>query len=91
MNDREDCAHLYNSHESELKECSTSHIYYHVANGYCNDASNTEECNWDGGDCCGDEVVMTECSVCECLEPSRWNDNTCEEFRRFICEKEGAG
>ena len=62
-----------------------------MKNGICNDESNNEECKWDGGDCCGDAVVMTECSTCECLEPFRWNDDNCDEFRRFICEKEGTG
>ena len=25
-----------------------------VGNGVCDDASNIESCNYDGGDCCGD-------------------------------------
>ena len=65
--------------------------YKQISNRICNDESNTEECIWDGGDCCGDNVVTTECSACECLEPFRWNDDNCDEFRRFICEKEGTG
>ena len=72
---------------AELKQCN----YKQLANGICNDESNTEECKWDGGDCCGGDVVMTECSACECLEPFKWNDNNCTEFRRFICEKEATG
>ena len=88
-NDGEDCVHLYND-QPELKECDLYYIESLIANGICNDESNTEECKWDGGDCCGD-VVMTKCSACECLESFGWNDNTCEEFRRFICEKEGTG
>ena len=71
----------------ELKQCK----YEQIGNGICNDESNTEECKWDAEDCCGDDVVMTECSACECLEPFRWNDDNCDEFRRFICEKEGTG
>ena len=87
-NDGEDCVHLYN-HEPELKKCSY-YLIDLIADGICDDESNTEECKWDGGDCCGD-VIMAECSACECLEPFRWNDNNCDEFRRFICEKEGTG
>ena len=25
-------------------------------------------CNYDGGDCCGDNVDTQYCSVCECLD-----------------------
>ena len=72
-----------------FKGCN--HDYSDIANGYCNDESNREECHWDGGDCCGDNVATDFCLTCECLEPFRWNDNTCEVFRNFICEKEGTG
>ena len=97
----EDCAHLYTPSKYnptvELKDCNFMFKHIYTANGYCNDESNTEECAWDTGDCCGDIVNMVDndgnptCSSCQCLEPSRWNDNTCGEFRRFICEKEGTG
>ena len=23
---------------------------------YCDDDNNNEECGWDGGDCCGDDI-----------------------------------
>ena len=90
VNNGEDCVHLYN-HEPRLKECNSYYTKTLIANGVCNDESNTEECKWDGGDCCGDDVVVTACLACECLEPFRWNDDNCDEFRRFICEKEGTG
>ena len=37
---------------------------------YCDDENNNEGCEWDGGDCCGDDVNTTYCSVCECLDPN---------------------
>ena len=39
---------------------------------YCHDISNTEECLWDGGDCCGDNVNThpLSCSECACLDPN---------------------
>ena len=73
-------------HYFDMKPCN----YKQIGDGICNDESNTEECKWDGGDCCG-IVDMSKCSACECREPSRWNDNSCEDFRRFICEKEDIG
>jgi len=36
--------------------------------GYCDDDNNVEECEFDGGDCCGTNVDETFCSKCECLE-----------------------
>ena len=35
---------------------------------YCDDENNNEECGWDGGDCCGDNVNTQYCSACECLD-----------------------
>ena len=39
-----------------------------VGDTECDDECNTEENNWDGGDCCGD-VDNFLCYVCECLDP----------------------
>ncbi len=36
--------------------------------GQCDDENNTAGCDYDGGDCCGDSVDTTYCSVCACLE-----------------------
>ena len=38
-----------------------------VGNGFCNDETNTEACNFDGGDCCGTCVNSKYCSTCKCL------------------------
>ena len=35
-----------------------------------NDQNNNAGCDWDGGDCCGEEVSTLYCTVCECLEES---------------------
>ena len=83
----------------ELIQCK----YAQISNGFCNDVNNNEKCKWDGGDCCGDNVrsvnydgeitctVSDSTGVCDCLEPFRWNDDNCDEFRRFICEKGETG
>ena len=37
-----------------------------VGNGYCNDETNNEECNYDGGDCC-ENVNTDKCYHCTCF------------------------
>merc|ERR1711881_252261 len=36
---------------------------------YCDDGNNNAGCEWDGGDCCGNDVNTQYCSVCACLDP----------------------
>ena len=36
--------------------------------GYCDDENNDEGCDYDGGDCCGDDVNKEWCTKCLCLE-----------------------
>ena len=43
--------------------------YSWQGDGYCDDVNNLAECNYDNGDCCGDNVNMMYCSACECLDP----------------------
>ena len=38
-----------------------------IGDGYCHDEVNTEECNYDGGDCCGSCINTNFCSECDCL------------------------
>ena len=40
-----------------------------IGDSYCDDANNNEGCQWDGGDCCGDNVNTQWCQVCACLDP----------------------
>ena len=35
---------------------------------YCDDSTNTPECNFDSGACCGDNVDKSFCVECECKE-----------------------
>ena len=37
-----------------------------IGNGICDDETNNEVCEWDGGDCCGDNVNNLFCNVCRC-------------------------
>ena len=38
-----------------------------VGNGFCNDDTNIDRCNFDDGDCCGTCVNSKYCSECECI------------------------
>ena len=37
-----------------------------VGDGFCDDANNIEECDYDGGDCCGINVQNNFCVNCTC-------------------------
>ena len=38
-----------------------------VGDGYCDDGNNHKDCNYDGGDCCG-QVDKKYCADCICHE-----------------------
>merc|ERR1711992_328311 len=66
-----------------------------IGDGECDDINNTEECQWDGGDCCGDNVVTDYCTICECLDPDfeetcedNWSERRCRRVaRRGRCDR----
>jgi len=35
----------------------------------CDDEANIAECNYDGGDCCGEGKEKWACTICKCLDP----------------------
>ena len=37
-----------------------------VGDGQCDDYSNTPDCNYDGGDCCKEDIHDLYCQLCEC-------------------------
>ena len=39
--------------------------------GYCDDPNNNCGCDWDGGDCCGNNVDTLFCTTCKCLDPNQ--------------------
>ena len=49
-----------------------------IGDGFCDDGNNNPECDFDGGDCCGQDEPWDYdyyafwdkyCKICECLEP----------------------
>merc|ERR550532_1704215 len=43
--------------------------YSYQGDGYCDDGNNNADCSYDGGDCCGNNVLTNYCSLCQCLDP----------------------
>ena len=37
-----------------------------IGNGFCNDITNIRSCDFDGGDCCGENISMEFCEICTC-------------------------
>ena len=54
---------MYNFHEG----CPLLHIWL-IGIGYCVDATNTANCNFDGGDCCDSNANTDFCQDCICYE-----------------------
>ena len=42
----------------------------YIGDGYCDDMNNVEDCQYDGGDCCGPDIYTDYCVECICYESS---------------------
>lgn len=60
--------------------------YHYIGDGVCDDSTNNEVCDFDGNDCCIDEIVDYFCSDCIC-HPPILDLNECE----FPLERIGDG
>ena len=66
---------------------------------FCHDANNLQECQWDGGDCCGNENENWDmfCEACECLDPltcvwPEWaGDQKCDDVTNTRAHVTGMG
>lgn len=38
-----------------------------VGDGICDDFNNNQPCNFDGGDCCLEELIIDHCEICQCI------------------------
>jgi len=47
-----------------------------VEDGECDDATNIPECVFDGGDCCGETIKTTYCSLCQCFDQETTTNKT---------------
>ena len=50
------------------KEQCPDYLSHFVGDDQCHDATNTPQCNYDGGDCCG-PIELTFCTDCLCIDP----------------------
>ena len=42
-----------------------------IGDDYCDDETNNEKCDYDGGDCCLEEILADYCSDCTCHETGK--------------------
>ena len=47
-----------------------------IDDGYCDDLTNTQNCNYDGGDCCGSNVNTQYCTECQCINGGNGGEST---------------
>ena len=52
----------------------------YIGDGYCDDDNNIEGCQFDGGDCCGEDVFTDYCWQCICYENSFSSSGTTVTF-----------
>ena len=63
--------------------CSNQHW---VGDGYCDDVTNNNECNYDGGDCCLDTVNTQYCTECICHDENVTGPTTMEVTGSTVTE-----
>ena len=55
----------------------------YVADGFCDDETNNENCFFDGGDCCMPNPDISYCSACQCLPiKSKFGDRRAKLVKR---------
>ena len=54
--------------------------------GFCDDDNNNDKCEYDGGDCCGDDVKENYCSICACLDPKENQESGGGMYVYFCCQ-----
>ena len=56
--------------------CSSDYPHW-IGDGYCDDETNIEGCNFDGGDCCGVNKNTQYCTECLCYEQTLYSCVLC--------------
>ena len=55
-----------------------------IGDRYCDDTTNTLECSFDGGDCCGPDVNTQYCTDCQCLDGEGGRGNIGEGVKNHL-------
>ena len=56
--------------------------------GICDDTLNIEECLFDDGDCCGQDVITKFCKECKCKDPD-WSGDQCHSMLKDLRQQTG--
>ncbi len=82
----------FNQSNNISRDCNETWI----SDGYCDSINNNDECQWDGGDCCGSTCISStyDCNstsswgacVSECLDPNANDDCCIDNNCPFTCE-----
>ena len=56
---------------------------------FCDDENNTEECEYDGGDCCKNNMIgwNQHCSKCECIDPNIMYPDCIDNWQTDFCKQ----
>ena len=55
-----------------------------INDGQCDDINNSENCTYDGGDCCGNNAVNKYCSDCSCLGTVKPRNSGLLQHQKFF-------
>lgn len=56
-----------------------------VNDGFCDDLTNNENCQFDGGDCCLDIIQAEYCDECICNETGLKHEEASSNFDAISC------
>ena len=76
----------YNMTTSPNISTNSCNYPHWIGDYYCDDINNNEECEWDGGDCCGIDVNINYCTYCECLDPTPTTTSASTTTTNTTCE-----
>lgn len=56
--------------KKEERQVFSCKFHQLIGDGICHDATNIELCDFDGGDCCLEQINTSNCMACQCLQKS---------------------